>query len=222
MSLLILSTLFESDTAAAFPLLLLATAFLGVGFGLTVPALNTLTAAFHPHAVDSSVLVLNALLGLGTALAPMLVAIFVGLGFWWGLPLGAAIAIAILLGVSVRLPLRVENEAAASNRSEHARTPARFFVFAAFALGYGVCETMNGNWASLDMKDLGASTTVASLALTAFWGCVTLGRVGVAAIRRWVPTRRSYLVLPMVLAVAFLAIAQLPHDQPVLGILAFG
>ena len=35
-------------------------------------------------------LVLNALLGLGTALAPVFVAIFVGLGFWWGLPVLAA------------------------------------------------------------------------------------------------------------------------------------
>src|SRR4029079_12552810 len=46
MCLLIVSTFFESDTSVAFPLLLAATAFLGVGFGLTVPALNTFTAAF--------------------------------------------------------------------------------------------------------------------------------------------------------------------------------
>jgi len=38
-------------------------------------AANTRTAAFHPDAVDSAVLVLNALLGLGTALAPVFVAI---------------------------------------------------------------------------------------------------------------------------------------------------
>jgi len=37
--------------------------------GFTVPALNTFTAAFNPEKVDSSVLVLNALLGVGTALA---------------------------------------------------------------------------------------------------------------------------------------------------------
>ena len=37
--------------------------------------------------VDRAVLVLNALLGLGTALAPIFIAIFVGLGIWWGLPL---------------------------------------------------------------------------------------------------------------------------------------
>ena len=67
-----------------------------------VPALNTLTAAFHPDGVDASVLVLNALLGLGTALAPVFVAIFVGLGFWWGLPLLSAILLVVLVVVSVR------------------------------------------------------------------------------------------------------------------------
>ena len=56
--------------AAAYGLLLAANACLGAGFGFTVPSLNTLTAALHPGAEDRSVLVLNALLGLGTALAP--------------------------------------------------------------------------------------------------------------------------------------------------------
>ncbi len=32
-------------------------------------------------------LVLNALLGLGLVPAPVFVAVFVGLGFWWGLPI---------------------------------------------------------------------------------------------------------------------------------------
>jgi MFS family permease len=104
MALLLASSLFESEPAA-YPTLLVATASLGIGFGLTVPAINTLTAAFHPTRVDSSVLVLNALLGLGTALAPVLVAVFVGLGFWWGLPLLSGILLVVLLGVSLRLPL---------------------------------------------------------------------------------------------------------------------
>jgi MFS family permease len=72
------------EQAAAFALLLAATAFLGLGFGLTVPAVNTFTAEFQPAAVDRSVLVLSALLGLRTALAPGFVAIFVGLGAWVG------------------------------------------------------------------------------------------------------------------------------------------
>ena len=67
---------------------------------------------------------------------------------------------------------------------------------------------MNGNWASLDMKQLGASTTMASLALTAFWASVTLGRVLFAAIRVRFPTRRTYHLLPFVLAGTFVAIAR--------------
>ncbi len=71
-----------------------------------MPALNTFTAVFHPQAIDRSVLVLNALLGVGTAVAPVFVAIFVGLGFWWGLPLLAAVLLAAVLLVSLGLPLR--------------------------------------------------------------------------------------------------------------------
>jgi MFS family permease len=138
-ALLILSTLFESDTAVAFPLLLVATAFLGVGFGLTVPALNTLTAAFHPGAVDSSVLTLNALLGLGTALAPVFVAIFVGLGFWWGLPVMSVGLLAGLLLFSLRLPLRAAESAPTGTAAARTAIPGRFWMYAAFAVLYGVC-----------------------------------------------------------------------------------
>ena len=48
MGLLVTSTLFTDDQPVAYGLLLLATACLGAGFGLTVPTLNTFTAVFHP------------------------------------------------------------------------------------------------------------------------------------------------------------------------------
>jgi fucose permease len=216
-----------ASKSSAFVVLLIATAFVGVGFGLTVPALNTLTAAFHPDTVDRSVLLLNALLGLGTALAPVFVALFVGLGFWWGLPvLSAALLVGLLL-VSVRLPLRVEAAPtagrASSERTGASSIPRRFWIFAAFAVMYGVCETMNGNWAQIDMTTrLGASTAVASLALTAFWGMVTIGRLGFAAVQRALPTWRTYRLLPFLLAVALGIIAVLPSGSTVAGVVAFG
>ncbi len=108
MLLLIASRFVIGDKPVAYGLLLAATAFLGAGFGLTVPSLNTFAAAFHPDAVDRSVLVLNSLLGLGTALAPVFVAVFVGLGAWVGLPVLAALAVAGLMAVSARLPLRAD------------------------------------------------------------------------------------------------------------------
>jgi len=187
-----------------------------------VPTLNTLTAAFHPEAVKSSVLVLNALLGLGTTLAPVFVAIFVGLGFWWGLPVTSTVLLVLLLARSAPLPLRI-GSGGATAESRGAGLPARFWVFAAFAVLYGICETVNGNWSQLDMtRELGASTTEATLALTAFWGMVTAGRVVFAAVDRWLPQRLVYHVLPFALAGVFLLIARLPDDAPGLGVLAFG
>ena len=213
MTLLVISAIFEHDEGVAYALLLCATFSLGVGFGFTVPALNTFTAAFNPGRVDSSVLVLNALLGVGTALAPLLVAVFIGLDFWWGLPILAGVTLALVLAASTRLPLEVAQPARAAGRTRSA-IPARFWIYAGFAVCYGICETMNGNWAAIDMKDLGASTTFASLALTTFWACVTIGRVGFAALQRWVPMRVTYRVLPVLLAAVFVAISRLPDDKP--------
>jgi len=107
MLVLVATSGFE-DRPAAYPLLLVATGFLGIGFGLTVPVLNTYAAAFHPDGADGAVLVLNALLGLGTALAPVFVAVFIGLGFWWGLPVLSTVLLAMLLVVSSRLPLHAD------------------------------------------------------------------------------------------------------------------
>ena len=223
MSLLIVSQFFESNKSLAFPLLLVATALLGVGFGLSVPALNTFTAAFHPSAVDSSVLVLNALLGLGTALAPVLVAVFVGLGFWWGLPALSAALLTALLAVSLKLPLHTDALTAAKPGTPRTGIPARFWVFAGFAVLYGICETVNGNWSQLYMtRELGATTTAAAIALTTFWAMVTVGRIGVAAVQRWLPVRVTYHILPLLLAGAFVIIAVLPKGATGAGVLAFG
>jgi hypothetical protein len=82
---------------------------------------------------------------------------------------------------------------------------------------------VNGNWAQLDLTgNLGASTTQASLALTAFWAMVTAGRVLFAALHRLIAPQWTFHLLPFVLAGVFLAIAALPSGRPALGIAAFG
>jgi len=227
MLLLILSWLVVAEHGLAYGLLLAATACLGAGFGLAVPSLNTLTAAFHPGSQDRAVLTLNALLGLGTALAPLFVAAFTGLGFWVGLPVAAACLLVALLTISVRLPLHPASSPAAAGapaparRAGPGRLPRGLMVFAAFALLYGFCETMNGNWSQLDVTYLGVRSSTAALALTAFWALVTAGRVLVAGLQRWLPSRAAYHVLPFVLAGAFALIAALPRDAPVAAVAAF-
>ena len=236
MLLLILSWLLVRQHGPAYGVLLAATACVGAGFGLTVPSLNTLTAAFHPRAADRAVLVLNALLGLGTALAPVFVAVFVGLGFWVGLPVAAACLLVGLLAVSLRLPLdpgrsqpaiatRPPDGSARPDRAPRAsaalRLPGGLAAFAVFALLYGFCETMNGNWSQLDVTSLGVRASTASLALTGFWALVTAGRVLVAGVQRWLPSRAAYHILPFVLAGAFALIAALPRDAPATAVAAF-
>jgi MFS family permease len=223
MMVLVVSTGVQTDLALAYPLLLIATAFLGAGFGLTVPVLNTYVAEFQPTRTDRAVLVLNALLGLGTALAPVFVAVFVGLGFWWGLPILSSVLLLLLLLVCARLPLRAETRAAVGSAARHAGIPPRFWLFAAFAILYGICETVNGNWSQTYMtSDLGASTTQAALALTVFWGMVTIGRMLFAAIVRWLPARAVFHLLPIVLVGTFALTAALPDDTPWFGIVTFG
>ena len=89
----------SAPTLVAFTLLLVATALMGIGFGLMVPALNTLASALFPRRVNVAVLALNALLGMGTALAPLLVALFVHLGAWWGLPVAVGTLLAALFAL---------------------------------------------------------------------------------------------------------------------------
>jgi predicted MFS family arabinose efflux permease len=80
---------------------------------------------------------------------------------------------------------------------------------------------MNGNWSGLDVTSLGVSASKASLALTGFWALVTVGRVLVAGVQRWLPSRAAYHILPFVLAAAFVLIAVLPHDAPAAAVAAF-
>jgi MFS family permease len=217
MALLLGSRFVMHDHASAFGLLLAATALLGVGFGLTVPVVNRLAAALFPARVNVAILALNALLGLGTALAPLLIAVFVGLGAWWGLPITVGVLLAILLSFSA--PLSLHGGAAPVSKEVRSK---KFWLFCGFALGYGVVETLNGNWAILYMKGvLHAPTSLAAIALTLFWGATTAGRVLFAAGARSVPPRTTFRLLPWVIALAFIATALVPASSPGLGAASF-
>lgn len=221
MSLLLASWFVLPEHVLAYAILLVATTCTGVGFGFTVPALNTLVAAFFPKNLDNAVLGLNALLGLGTALAPVFVAIFVGLGIWWGLPVLVGLLLLGLLFLSLSESLN-EGELSHTGQTRKGAFPMRFWIFAAFVLLYGVCETMNGNWASLYLtKHFGASTAMASLGLTLFWSMVTVGRVLFAVSAKWLSERLVARLLPFLVSAAFMLSAGVPTTSSLSGILTF-
>src|SRR6516164_1842183 len=200
--------------------LLVATGALGLGFGATVMAMNTYAEAFFPGRADAAVLALNALLGLGTALAPVLVAIVVGLGAWWLLPVVVAFIMMLIFGVGLAEPLSAA--AAGAPASIGLRNlPDRFWFYAAAVFLYGILETLNGNWVKLYLSvERGVSAQGASFALAAFWAMVTVGRVLIAVISRAVPSRWIYLALPIVLFIVFQASARVQDETE--GIIVFG
>jgi fucose permease len=222
MALLAASRLLMSVPDMAFAVLLIATGALGLGFGATVMALNTYVEAFFPQSSDRAVLVLNALLGVGTALAPVLVALVVWMGAWWLLPLLVACILVVMLAIA---SVQALNASAATGNSAtkqaREKLPRRFWFFAAAVFFYGIVETLNGNWAVLYLSgERGVSAAAASLALTSFWVMVTVGRVLIAAISRWVPARWTYVALPILLLLVFQLAAIVRND--IGGIVAFG
>jgi MFS family permease len=220
MTLLAFSALLQDFSGVAYGVLLAATGSLGFGFGATVMALNTYAAQFFPHRADRATLALNALLGAGTALAPLFVAIFVSLGVWWILPVIVAIALAALLLFSFRTPLKA-SVGDATKATGLKRFPLRFWLYAAAVLLYGIAETLNGNWSGPYLTgERRVSAQGASYALTAFWGMVTIGRVLFAALSAKIAARWIYAGLPILLVVAFQVVSRV--DSQTSGIVAFG
>jgi fucose permease len=203
----------------AFPVLLVATAALGFGFGATVMALNTYAEAFFPAAVDRAVLVLNALLGVGTALAPVLVAAVLALGAWWLLPIAVACVFVLIFALALTQPLTAESVAGPS--VGWMNLPRRFWLYAASVFVYGILETLNGNWTIVYLtSERGVSAGGAAFALAAFWVMVTLGRVAIALISRYVPARWVYAALPVLLLLTFQLAARVQGQSG--GIIALG
>ncbi|RDJ21769.1 MFS transporter [Bosea caraganae] len=201
---------------SAFIVLCLATATLGLGFGFTTMTLNTLVQGFAAPRPDSAMLALNGLIGLGTALAPLLIALFTWLGMWWALPALMSLLLAVLLLATLRAPLKLPYDATSGSQG----LPGRFWVYAAAVLLYGIVETLSGNWAALYLStQRQVSPENAAFALTAFWVMLTLGRILFAVLARALPVRLVYLGLPLLLALAFQLVARAESAQA--GIAAF-
>jgi fucose permease len=202
---------------AAFVILLLATGTLGLGFGATAMTLNTLIQRFSPpERQDVTVLTLNALIGLGTALAPLLITLFTRIAAWWALPA----LMTLSLGALLLATLRARLDMAVDSTPHRQNLPPRFWIYAAAVLLYGVVESLSGNWASLYLtSQRGVSAENASFALTAFWMMLTLGRIGFAMAAGRLPVALVLIGLPVLLALAFQMVAQ--AQAAAFGIAAF-
>lgn len=187
----------------AYTVLLVAMAALGGGFGAVLTGVNAFVPAFFPRRAESALTALHTLLGAGTALAPVFVALL-GAARWTMLPLAVAIVLLALLIAAAGQPLAVH---VPPRRAARRGIPARLWLFLVMAGLYGICETLFGNWAVLYWHgQRGLTAAEAGAVLAVFWALVTAGRLLVALAARWLPPRRVYAFLPILLLAAFLLI----------------
>jgi MFS transporter, FHS family, glucose/mannose:H+ symporter len=225
MSLLAGSVPVKAD-AIAYPMLLVSTGALGLGFGLTLGSISTYAGAFMPDRRDVALTALNVLLGLGTALSPFLIALFTKVGQWWYLPLLAAAGLVVLIGVALVQPMSLPEQGggppAAAAKARRAPIPTLFWVFAGALVIYGIGETMFGNWGTTLLVEKGVVATSAQNALAVFWAAVTLGRFVIATLSNRVRSTSIYVALPWAIAVALL-LAPLAHSAAAgIGVFALG
>ncbi len=204
MSLLAGSVPYDSN-AIAYPMLLVATGALGLGFGLTLGSISTYAGAFMPERRDVALTALNVLLGLGTALSPFLIALFTNAGEWWYLPLLSAAGLVVLVALTVMQPMDLPTpENLRAPRPEKTSLPMMFWLFAAALVIYGIGETMFGNWGTTLLVGNGVGTTSANDALAVFWAAVTVGRLAIALVSTRVRSTHIYVVLPWAIGTALL------------------
>jgi FHS family glucose/mannose:H+ symporter-like MFS transporter len=220
-SLVALSQLFVGHPAA-YVCLLLSTSAVGAAFGTTLPMINVYAQRFFPKNTAGALTGLHSLLGLGTAMAPVLVIVFVKHLGWWLLPLLALVVMTGIFLTSLFLPLLgKEEKALAAKQGPGASFGYIFWLFIMIIFLYGYCETLFGNWVIIYLThEKSISAVEASYALSVFWVMVTLGRILTSLLSAWIAPRWIYLFLPFLILAALWGVS-IVHSA-MMGVVLFG
>ena len=214
LALLLLAGAASSGGTLAHALLLMETLFLGVGFGLTLAAVNHYAALLFPRTATMAVTLLNAGIGGATALSPL---ILHGITTWtsWGVwPLTLAAG----FGLVLFLPL----PASTAKTGESPRWQASMLLFALAAFLYAIGEGIFGSWANIYISvNKALPAHYGALALSAFWGSMTLFRILLALVpERIIAQRLFYLAAPLGMGACFAALPFLSSAWALVGIFA--
>ncbi len=204
---------------------ILAISGVGVGIGATLTALNAYATGLFSEKSEAALSGLYGIMGLGMALAPLMIGIFIESGTWWGAPatLGGIFFI-LSLGIFA-LPLWAPPPPPDSETGGVAALirglPVRVWGFAGFIFLYGICETVFANWAVIYLhEEKGLTAQWAGLALSFYWAMITVGRFLAAGVSYWFPVRWLLAAMPAMILAAFLILPAV--EGPLASIAAFG
>ncbi len=195
-------------TDLGFPLLLGGTAALGLGFGLIGAPINALPRLLFPLRAETAIVAAHTLIGLGLALGPLLAAPFIAANAWYGFSIALIALTVVVAAAGGFVPLPADAAAAARDGTSRAGpspvSAAGFWLFAGITILYAFAEGTFANWAVIYLKDgRGLDETIASYALSAFWGALVAGRLIISVLVLKVPAKLIWLTLPALMIAAF-------------------
>ncbi len=193
--------------------LMIAMGFVGLGFGATITTLNAWVLYYFPEKFATAIVFLHGMLGLGTAAAPLLLSYFTATGYFWVDPL---LLLSILLILALIMWWALPQITSINNQAKgKLRLSPTLLLLLLFMLLYGMAETLIGNWGLLlskEVKNLPAKS--ASIALSIFWGAVTVGRIAVSLLAWKVSARHILPILPLIMILGYLLVANLSEIDP--------
>lgn len=197
----------------AYALILAESLLLGVGFGWTLAAINHYSAHFFSQSASTAITLLNAVIGGATALSPLILSALQRYWNWAVWPL--ALAIGFFIAWLPRLP-------EADDETSPIFWPRGLLPFVLVVLVYAICEGSFGSWASVYLSvDKHLGNHAGTLALSAFWGSMTVSRGVLAPLpERWISRRTLMLVSAVGIAACFAALPWLSGMWALVGTFA--
>jgi MFS family permease len=179
----------------ASTLLWLGAGTAGLGFGLLAGPLNALPALLYPERPEGALIALHTVQGLGFASGPIAVA---WLGDSW--PVLPSVLVLAAAGV-----LQVARVPSVGQTKSTPVEPRALLPFVAVVLLYAVVEGTFVSWAPIYLnEDRGVRPSTAVFAISMFWGGMLLGRGFFAASIGRLGPRRTWLGLPLMMALVLL------------------
>lgn len=195
------TAIYLHNFAISFPLFLSLMLCLGIGFGAALTSLNSFAFFFFPKRPKTALTMLHTCLGIGTALGPIAFEYFLKNGVWWydGIWIGTLYFL-LLSAVLVSFPNPHYLGTQQKDKPRLLLTSFALWGFIAIALLYGICETTFGNWGTIFLhQGKKLSMASAALALSLFWGALTVGRLLTVFLSFKISTRYIYCSLPAIL-----------------------
>ncbi|MHB1231559.1 MAG: MFS transporter [Burkholderiales bacterium] len=197
----------------AYALILAESLLLGLGFGWTLAAINHYSAHFFSQSASAAITLLNAVIGGATALSPLILSALQARWNWsvWPLVLAIGFAVAWL----PRLP-------EADDEARSVFWPRGLLPFVLVVLIYAICEGSFGSWANVYLSvDKHLGSHAGTLALSAFWGSMTLFRAMLAPLpQRWISRRSLLFISAAGIAACFAALPWLSGEWALVGTFA--